>query len=115
MAGSVEDIDLAGGQLTLRGWALKDFSVMPSLLAVDIAGERIVVDDFERLARRDVQKHFGLLSPECGFRFSIQTSLDSLAELHGRIDVYGGDQPSRLDGPFRVAPGVQARIRPNGP
>ena len=114
MAGSVEDIDLRDGQLTLRGWALKDFGSMPGLLAVDVDGERLVVDDFERLPRRDVQKHFGLLSPECGFRFRVPTRMQSLEELRGRIDVYGGDQASTLDGPFRVAPGVQARIRAQG-
>lgn len=115
MAGSVEDIDLRDGQLTLRGWALKNFSTMPRLLAVDIGGERLVVDNFERLPRRDVQKHFGLLAPECGFRFRVQTRLASLAELDGAIAVYGGDQTSTLDGPFRVAPGVQARVRGAGP
>lgn len=115
MAGSVEDIDLRDGHLTLRGWALKNFSTMPQLLAVDIAGERLVVSDFERLPRRDVQKHFGLLSAECGFRFRVPTRIGSLAELDGRVDVYGGDQASTLEGPFRVAPGVQALVRASGP
>jgi hypothetical protein len=108
--GALEGLALDGDRLLLRGWALQGFIAMPPVLALDVAGERHVISTFSRHARPDVQHHFGLHDPVCGFEAELRLpGLDSLAAL-GRVPaMFGGSDQNRLDGPFRVAPAVLAR------
>lgn len=109
--GTIESVSLEGGVLRLKGWALQGFIAMPPLLAVDIGPDRHVVKDFVRRARLDVQRHFGLHNPVCGFEAELRVpGLSSLAQLGGAPAVFGGAHESRLDGPFRVSSAVKARL-----
>ena len=80
--GALEKVSIENGKLLLKGWALQGFIAMPPLLALEIAGERHVFSDFSRHARTDVQHHFGLHDPVCGFEAELAVpGLDSLALL----------------------------------
>jgi len=96
------------GKLRLRGWALQGFTTMPTLLVFDIAGERRVMADFKRIERKDVQRHFGLSDPVCGFEVELDVS-----DLEGWAlsppQIYGGSQADDLDGPFKVGAAVMTR------
>jgi lipopolysaccharide transport system ATP-binding protein len=108
--GALERVEFSNGMLTVGGWALRNYERMPEVLALDINGTRTVVREYERLPRRDVQSHFGLLDATCGFRFSIPMELPvPLEELLGRAQLLGGDSESDLTGPFRIAPALLAR------
>ena len=110
--GALERVEFSNGALTVGGWALRNYERMPEVLALDINGTRTVVRDYERVPRRDVQSHFGLLDANCGFRFSIPMELPlPLDELLGRAQLLGGDSESDLTGPFRIAPALLARAK----
>jgi lipopolysaccharide transport system ATP-binding protein len=117
--GALESVSLQDGRLRLKGWALQGFIAMPPLLAVDVAGERRLITEFTRQARPDVQRHFGLHDPVCGFEAELAVEgMDSLALLGRSPAMYGGTNREDLDGPFRVSSAVLTRLaqsKPTGP
>lgn len=113
-SGAVERVALQDGLLRVEGWALRDFSAVPRLLGVELQGVRHVVEAIEWLPRKDVQEHFGLLDPRCGFRVEVPAAgLDSLAALGGRLAVSGGDSEAELGNAFRLAPQVNRALDEN--
>jgi lipopolysaccharide transport system ATP-binding protein len=109
--GTVESVALEAGVLMIKGWALQGFIAMPPILAIDIGQDRHLIENFARCPRPDVQRHFGLHDPICGFEASLRVpGLESLAQLGGLPAVYGGAQVSRLDGPLRISSVVKARF-----
>jgi lipopolysaccharide transport system ATP-binding protein len=109
--GVLESVMLEDGVLTLRGWALQGFVAMPTVLAFEFAGERHLITEFQRISRPDVQRHFGLHDPVCGFQASLRVpGLASLAELGTSPVVLGGSQSDRLDGPLRLASTARAAL-----
>jgi ABC-type polysaccharide/polyol phosphate transport system ATPase subunit len=113
--GSVEDVVLSDGRVLVKGWALKGFVRAPAGLALQVGDFRVPASSIEWVPRRDVQKHFGLYDPNCGYRavFAVP-GLASLDDF-GVPRMFGGDSELDLDGPFRVAPALAARFRSKAP
>jgi SAM-dependent methyltransferase len=98
----VDAITSNDGQVTVRGWALNDTGVPPSILVVDVAGTRHIFDKYVLRPRHDVQKHFSLSHKMCGYQLSI--SLEDASEganLKEKICLFAGDSLEKLSGPFR--------------
>ena len=109
--GALEGVSLQDGKLRLKGWALQGFIAMPPVLAVDVGSDRLMITEFTRHARPDVQRHFGLHDPVCGFEAELAVEgLDSLALLGRSPAMYGGSSQEDLDGPFRVSSAVLTRL-----
>lgn len=109
--GALESVTLHGGKLRVKGWALQGFIAMPTILALDVNGERRILDGFVRRARPDVQRHFGLHDPVCGFEAELAVDGTDTLTLLGRSPaMYGGSDHERLDGPFRVSSAVVSRL-----
>jgi hypothetical protein len=110
--GAIEDLQLRDGQLHARGWALKGFVNAPPVLALQVGEIRIPAASIEWYPRHDVQRHFGLYDPKCGYRavFPAPPGLDTL-EGFGSPQMFGGDGEPDLDGPFRVGPALAGRLR----
>ncbi|MGY6519972.1 MAG: ABC transporter ATP-binding protein [Lysobacteraceae bacterium] len=83
VSGVVDDVEIAGGLVTVTGWALEDESRPVAGLAVELLGDRFGSVLFDRAARPDVQEHFGLLQPHCGFvvRIPAEEGVDESAVL----------------------------------
>lgn len=114
--GALEGVSLQDGKIRLKGWALQGFIAMPTVLAVDVGSERRLITEFTRQARPDVQRHFGLHDPVCGFEAELPAEgLESLALLGRSPAMYGGSDPEDLDGPFRVSSAVLTRMSQTKP
>ncbi|MNM37858.1 Teichoic acids export ATP-binding protein TagH [compost metagenome] len=110
-AGALDEVELHDGVLHLKGWALQGFIAMPKTLAVEVNGTLYPISDYEHYPRVDVQRHFGLHDPMCGFVAKVAIpGVDSLADLGKELGFYGGASLDQLDGPFRVAPAVRSKL-----
>jgi hypothetical protein len=98
--GTLEHVDLDKGRLTIKGWALHETGQMPALLRLNIGGRTIDVRTFTKQARPDVQRHFGLADATCGYVVTVPVE-PAEEETLDEIQVFGGNEPSRLSGPFR--------------
>lgn len=109
--GFVDSVDFVNGELVVKGWALSDTGRHVELLAVDVAGETRCVENFSRLARPDVVKHFGGGDMMCGFEFTTALGVGSGGLLHVKsLKVYGGGVKSELFGPFGFSVGVNQSL-----
>ena len=99
--GAVEQIAVDKGWLTVRGWALHESGEMPQVLQLSIGGRRIDIRTFEKQSRPDIQKHFGLRHPLCGYLITMPLEPEIRAEHVAEIEVFGGNDAERLSGPFR--------------
>lgn len=61
----------AKGRLEIRGWARTEDGTLPEALAVRLKGTIFTIDTFDRVARRDVQKHLGTSHDRLGFRMKL--------------------------------------------
>ena len=90
--GVVDELVLADGWLTIRGWAVAPPASLPRQLVVTIRDEQIRVDDFEKQLRPDVQQHLKLSHAMCGYRVTIAVpGITSLEDLRGRFAVAAGE------------------------
>lgn len=90
LTGYVDEVTLSGGKLIVRGWATNDAGELPEALAVTVNGKVETVEKFEKMPRRDVQKHLGLDDALVGFR--LQLDLSRLEpDLAGPVRVSLGD------------------------
>ena len=98
--GVVEHVEFDKGRLTIKGWALHEAGQMPELLRLSVGDRTIDVRTFTKQARPDVQKHFGLSHAMCGYVVTAPFETAEGEDLK-EIQVFGGNEPSRLSGPFR--------------
>lgn len=97
----VDDITLGDGQLMVRGWALNDTGIAPSLLVLEVAGARHVFDNYKKHSRPDVQKHFSLAHAMCGYLLSVRVEpAAGHKDLKGKIRLFAGESLDSLSGPF---------------
>jgi hypothetical protein len=99
---TVDAISISDDQITVRGWALNDTGIAPSILVLEVAGTRHIFDKYILRPRPDVQKHFSLPHKMCGYQLSI--ALEDTTErehVKGDVCVFAGDSLETLSGPFR--------------
>jgi hypothetical protein len=78
----------AKGCLEIRGWARTERGTLPDALAVRLKGTIVTVDNFDRVARRDVQKHLGTDHGLFGFRMRLDVAgLKTIADLGEEFSV----------------------------
>lgn len=110
--GYVDELVLLDGTLTIRGWTMHESGTMPILLGIDLEGNRLLIDSYEKQTRPDVQKRFGLSSALCGYRFTIPLpNVSDLANLGVDVKVFGGNAEDTLDGPFHLAAKVVRQLQ----
>ena len=87
--GFVDEVTLADGRLTVRGWAVSGDGRLPECLHLQFGSRTVVVDRFEKQSRPDVQRHIGLEHALVGFRFEVEApEVTGLAEIAGDFEVY---------------------------
>ena len=106
--GYVDELTLAAGRLTIRGWALDASGALPQRLGVRIKGRTLLIDSFERLQRLDVQQH--LKSPHAllGYRATVEVpDVETIGELSSGFEVFVPDV-----GAIRFGRAVTKLLRP---
>jgi ubiquinone/menaquinone biosynthesis C-methylase UbiE len=82
MLGYVDEVDVADGRITLRGWAADGSGAMPPALAVRVGDTIHVVELFEKQLRPDVQRATGMPHALVGYRAVLAVDgLGSLTDL----------------------------------
>lgn len=111
--GFVDDVELSGSRLTVRGWAVDGSGHLPGYLSIRVAGREHLVEAFERQARPDVQHHLGLEHALCGYIASVPVDPATReAPLAQGLEVRVGDDPRRLGAPLpHAAPLAQKLAR----
>jgi len=105
--GFVDEVDVRGGKLHVRGWAVDASGNLPASLQVCTAAGTVVPATVERQLRTDVQRHHGLPHGLVGFRFAVDAgSLRRVEDLHGNFAVSAAD--GRV--PFRLAGVLATRL-----
>lgn len=78
----------AKGRLEIRGWARTESGTLPEALAVRFKGRIVTVDDYEKVARKDVQKHLAASHDQLGFRVILNVAgIKSRADLGEEFSV----------------------------
>lgn len=99
-AGHVDEIDLHGGRLSIRGWAVDGSGSLPASFSVRIGRDVQEIGEFERQLRPDVQRHLGLPHALVGFRLQIDApGLRAPADLDHRFRVIAGKRQVLVSGP----------------
>jgi SAM-dependent methyltransferase len=107
--GVVDELSVADGRLTLRGWAITADQRLPSRLWVRLGGALQAIDDFEKQTRPDVQRHLQLDHALYGYRATIAVpGVERLSQLGPDFAVYG-DEPGT---PFRIAAPLAGQLAP---
>src|SRR3546814_893246 len=65
--GAVESLEMKEGGCVVRGWFVDTQGAVPAAVVLRVNGASYGTDDLERTSRPDVQRHFGLAEPTCGF------------------------------------------------
>lgn len=80
--GYVDEVQVEGGRVIMRGWAVEENAQAPAQLVVGIGAERIFVDVGELQERKDVQQHLQLPNARLGYTISLAAAgIDNLADL----------------------------------
>lgn len=107
--GVVDELSVADGRLTVRGWAITATHDLPARLLVRIGHELRVIDDFEKQTRPDVQRHLELDHALYGYRATIAVpGVEVLSQLGPDFAVYGDEALT----PFRIAGPLAAKLVP---
>lgn len=86
--GFIDEAQLKGGRLTLRGWAADAGGTMPASLTVRVGDTMHAMDVFERQLRPDVQRHLKLPHALVGYRLSVPApGAATLDSLRGRVGI----------------------------
>jgi SAM-dependent methyltransferase len=97
----IDEIIYRNGQLAVRGWALNEVGVAPSMLVLEVAGTRHVFSHYDKHVRPDVQNHFLLAHAGCGYVLSVRIENTGIQDLKEQVSVFAGESLQCLAGPFR--------------
>ncbi len=106
--GAIEHIQALGdgSQFLLKGWMIDDEGAIPSGIVLELNGYRYAAQIRERMHRRDVGQHFGLVDHACGFQAIVEVpEAADVADLAG-ANVLGGWNADDASSPLRLAPAV---------
>ncbi|MBD9436744.1 ABC transporter ATP-binding protein [Pseudoxanthomonas sp. PXM03] len=99
--GVVERIRAAGGVLEVSGWAMDERGKEPAVVCLEFAGEKHLIETFERVQRDDVSSYLGKASGKYGFRVSLPLlEAADPAHLVENLRVSVGKNTSRLSPPL---------------
>lgn len=89
MVGFVDEVSVADGRITLRGWAADGSGAMPPAFAVRVGDTTHVVESFDKQLRPDVQRATGMPHALVGYRAVLAVDgLDSLSDLGPGFSVH---------------------------
>ena len=102
-------------RLRIRGWTMNGDGLPAAFFAIEGPQGRRMIADYEPFARPDIQRHFPMAHPRCGFELLLD--LDTLAtgpgldDLADTLRIRAGDDPNRLSSPLPIPPQVLATLR----
>ncbi len=102
--GFVDELGLEAGRLVVRGWTADVEGRLPEAFVVRVNGQDIMVREFERQSRPDVQRHLRLAHPEVGYRIMLEVpGLERLGDVGNdfKVSVHGAGR-LRLTGRVRA-------------
>jgi hypothetical protein len=95
--GYLERISINNGLLQVRGWALNEAGKMPGLLEIHVGREKYFFNEFTKLNRQDVQRHFGLDHALCGFSINAKVPEGlPVDEIKDSVRIFAGNAQDRL-------------------
>jgi SAM-dependent methyltransferase len=104
IVGFVDDVELAAGRLTLRGWSADATGRMPAMIAVKIHGQMKKLASFEKQLRPDVQKHLGMPHALVGYLATVDVDgAQSLDDIDAGLAVYACDKSGRICATLHLA------------
>ena len=110
--GFLDELALAHGQLSLRGWALDENGSLPESITIRLGDHVFLADALQKQVRPDVQRHLQLTHGLVGFRVQIPTpGLRGLAQLRGPVEVFSGEDPQGSGQRFQLSAEVVALLR----
>lgn len=109
--GFVDDLELIGDRLTVRGWVVDESGRLPKYLSIKAGRSVRLVEAFERGARPDVQRHLGLASPMCGYVASVPVDPSATVErLAPGFELRVGNSQDRLGPPLPFAGPLASKV-----
>lgn len=104
IVGFVDDVELAAGRLTLRGWSADATGRMPAMIAVKIHGQIKKFASFEKQLRPDVQKHLGMPHALVGYLATVDVDgAVSLDDINAGLAVYACDDSGKTCATLHLA------------
>lgn len=111
--GAIEEIAATGTEsmFLVSGWMADTEGRIPSVLALERNGFRYVAEQFDRIPRPDVMRHFGLGTDMCGFRALVRVpGVGHPAGLGAGLRVLGGNSTDLAHAPLRMSAAVASAI-----
>jgi ABC-type polysaccharide/polyol phosphate transport system ATPase subunit len=109
--GAIEAIKARKGKVVLDGWMIDNEGGVPGGLVLQVADQRFRPQELVRSNRPDVMQHFGLSDDQVGFKATFTVpGLQSMADLHGEIQVLGGATHDEAVAQLRLAGSVQGLL-----
>lgn len=109
--GFVDDIEVMGNRLKVRGWAVDETGKSPKYLSIRVGSSVHLVEAFERQLRPDVKHHLGLTHPLCGYIASVPLDrVKDTRELVADFELRAGNRKDRLGAPLPLAGPLVQRL-----
>lgn len=96
--GHVDGVECTEHGIQVRGWAFSPLGTPAGPLVVKAGEATFTFETYERVPRPDVQSHYPMVQPNCGFHLVVPR--DGLKGEPGRIDVFATEATGELSGPF---------------
>lgn len=103
--GHIDSVRRVGDSIHVRGWAFDPTGAPAKRFTVKTGKTEITLDEYERISRPDVKRHYPMADANCGFHLVLQANL--IEENADGIAVFAIDTSGELSGPF---PGVDATL-----
>jgi len=107
--GYVDDLEVEGNGIALRGWAVASSGAVPSVLTIRVGQTIHLVVPEEAHARPDVQKHLGLSHALCGFRASVPVTRGELPTDLAKLEVFAAMAHGQLGSRLVLSEGLLHR------
>ena len=105
--GFVDDVEVRGGRILVRGWAVDAAGNLPRTLMVLTPAGLVEASRVERQSRTDVQRHHDLPHALVGYRLEVDAGgAARLEDLRGSFAVSAGEGMA----PFRLAGNLSALL-----
>ncbi len=110
--GFLDELSVAHGQVSLRGWAIDRNGTLPDALTIRLGDRVFLAEALQKQMRPDVQQHLQLPHALVGFRVQIATpDLRSLDQIRGPVEIFSGDDAQGRGVPFQLSSEVVAQLR----
>lgn len=110
--GFVDDIELSGRCVRIRGWAVDKAGRLPRYISVRVAKKIYMISSFERQMRPDVQSHLALRNGLCGYTASLVLERDvEMSRLLKGLEVRVGDDQNDMRQLLPMAGALVRKLR----